>query len=190
MPDAPAKPPKVSQYKVKCGKYYARNPEYGGTNPHDPAAKVMYKRGEIVSTDEDLEANFANAFEKVLEPQKKTVTEARKKAVYGLIELPKSMWTEDDREFLENVDDADFDRLVKKSQPKTLSEGVNKVTSVLGEDVTDTFGRAFDEGFKVFRNAAGKHQVTRGDSTKPLNPSPLDAKDVDKFVDRYLKENK
>ncbi len=181
------------RYRVREGIFYARNPDWSldpdATNQHrhDSNQVILYKAGAIITSEENLMEKFVNKFEKVIEAGPVVVSEARKKAVDQLILAGVNQ--EDDRSFLESLTDDGFDRVQRMTAPKSPMES-RKVVSPLGEDVTDLFGFAYDHGFKVFRNPAGKHQITKGAATKPINPKPLDAAAIDEFLATYLREVK
>ncbi len=83
-----------------------------------------------------------------------------------------------------------FDPYVPAAPPEIVTVTVEKIVEVekkfespLGDDVTAKFPEASAEGLLVFANAAGKHQVTtRRNTKKPVNKTPLEAADVDKWV--------
>jgi len=182
--------PTKQSFKVLAGIHYERNPNWDpkGSKPHDPNRDVKYSQGDIVESDRPLDELFAGKFEKAIPGVNApvVVTEARRVQVSQLIDGGE--WPNDDRKFLEELSEADFHRIIRRSQKTIATEDRKKVTSPLGEDVTDLFQRAYDEGFKVFRNAVGKHQITKSGSAKPINKEPLDADKVDKFVGDFLKE--
>jgi hypothetical protein len=186
--------PAMQGYKVLEGTHYAR------TRPYDPAdpksigksltAHTLYHKGDVVYSDEPLDQKYACKFEKVIPGVNApvVVTDARRYEVTMLIQ--QGRWSEDDRKFLEELTDENFSRVNKHAVGQSNTPPERKKT-ILGDDVTDTFQRAYDEGFRVYRNASGKHQVTRPPNiNKPLNKEALEADKVDLFVGTWLKENK
>lgn len=176
------------RYEIAEGKHYEPRRDI----PHREATSIenikCFSKGEVFESDDpNLMRRFPNKFREIIERNKPEVTEARKGSVSMLIQS--GTWGEDDRTFLEELSEENFSRLMKKIPIglKELPDETRKVKSPLGEDVTDLFQRAYDEGYKVFRNAAGKHQITKGRS-KPLNPEPLDANQVESFIEAYSKE--
>ena len=103
------------------------------------------------------------------------------------------VWVEDDRAFLEGMSNVNFERIVRQANlSKEEEEGVGssanesktvtRQKSPLGEDVTDDFPACGDK-FHVFKNKAGKYQVTTSkDVKKPLGSAPLDAEQVPSFL--------
>ncbi len=181
----------MQAYKLISGIHYEKNPDFKGKSLLHPDSTVRYSATDgpnIVMSERELDKVFVNKFEKVVPGQNAPavpVSEDRRSAVARLIGAG---WEEKDRALLESLPEEFFQRI---TQPHSPVEASKKVVSMLGEDVTDLFQRAYDEGFRVFRNATGKHQVTRGGGTgKPLNPKPLEAQDVDSFVGKYLETAK
>jgi hypothetical protein len=188
----------MQRYKVKAGQHIDRNLEYEGKNPHDPAGYNRFTKGDVVLSDRPLDQIYVNKFEKVVDYNKANISESRKADVARLLDSHDSSWVEDDRYFLENMDDKDFARILRVSgvsanpapdTPHVTPTSENKKTSPLGDDVTEKFPRAVEEGLKVFCNAAGAHQVTKPRSTaRPLNPHLLKENEVDNFIKEYLEE--
>jgi hypothetical protein len=185
----PATAAKKQRFRVLEGQAYLKNPDFAGTNPHDPARMTLLTKGQVVDHEEDLEAKWPNKFGKVLDGQGPTiVTEARRNAVSQLI--AQGSWGDEDRGFLEGLIDDAFERIQKNAEKKgsvSDSGSGKKHSSPLGEEVTDAFQQAYDNGFRVYRNVSGKHQVTYK-GTKPVNPKPLEAAQVETFVGDYLRE--
>ena len=194
-----AKPKPRHEYELLVGLHYERNPdpsfwkdaEGNRHRVHDPGALICYGKntanGSIVVSDRELDRIFPNKFRKVIHGEQRVVevTAERRQLVDRLIES--GAWQDTDRTLLESLPESFFQRMLERTAPRVPTEG--KVVSTLGEDVTHQHSRAYDEGFRVFKNAAGKHQVTRPPNhDKPLNPKPLAAEAVDEFVDRFLKE--
>jgi hypothetical protein len=176
----------MARYKLLTGVYYARNE--GQTNLKADDSHTLHRADDentrYVESKVDLVAKFANKFELVIPGVNApiTVTEARKREVTLLIQ--QGTWEEADRGFLETVSDDGFERLKKKFTPASHT----KHASLLGDDVTDQFGPAYDNGLKVWRNADGKHNVTKSGGKKPLNREPLESNQVEGWVDEYLKD--
>ena len=163
----------MARYKLLGGMHYEK-----GT-------ALPYAKGSIVETDRDLTALYPNHFEKIVEQTATVVTEERRKAVQELLDL--GVWTEDDRSFLEQLRDADFSRVVRQSAPPVPTPKKAVKHSILGDDVTDNYQQAYDEGYKVWQNPQGKFQVTKGTTKRPLNETPLEAEQVEEFVSNHVK---
>lgn len=178
----------AQKYRVLAGIHIEKNPEYKGENTHHPDRFRTFKTGDEITSDRELDKIYVNKFERVVNKKPANVSELRKADVAQLLDTPSSPWTRDDKDFLESMDDKDFARILRITGVKPLTPPQErKVTSPLGDDVTDSFQRAYDENMKVFKNGAGKHQVTKSNSLKkPLNLQPLDAEEVDKFVETYV----
>lgn len=179
-----------NRYEVVAGIHYHHNPDWelsdDGLNRHDPASHFILKQGNVILSEEDLEKKFVGKFRRVVEGQTVVVTEARKRAIAQLISS--GVNTEDDRSFLESLTEDGFERLQRMVAPKQME---NKVSSILGTDVTSEFQQAYDAGCKVFKTPANKYQVTnKSDMNKPLNTKALDASAVDTFVSSHQKEIK
>lgn len=174
------------QYRVREGVHYALNADWKGGPRHSDDRMVRLTKGDVLESSEDLTVKFPNKFDKVTPdgPGQVVVTEERIKTVNQLI--AGAGWTEADRSFLQTLPEDGFARITRMSQIQKNES--KKGTSPLGDDVTDTFQQAYDNGFKVYRNAAGKHQVVLAGQTKPANLKPLEAADVDKFVATYMKD--
>lgn len=177
----------MAKYRVVAGIHWDINPNYKGTNRHHPDRLVKFETGSICETERDLCQEYPNKFQRLpLQDQAPVVTDERRDAVQDLIS--KGIWGEEDRKFLEDLNEDGFVRIVTHSG-KSITETRVKVVSPLGEEVTDKFQLAYDSELKVFVNATGKHQVTdKKNTNKPLNKEPLDAKEVDKFVAVWFKE--
>jgi hypothetical protein len=185
---------KKERYRVVTGVHYDLNPNF---NPEKlglskeqaamhPDRLKRYEQGDVIETDQPYDKKYANKFEKVRPGDVATVvTDERRAEVADLLEADKN-WQESDRKFLEELSDENFGRIRRHTEQRQQVENVGP----LGRDVTSQFQRAYDEGFKVFVNSQGKHQLTRGPNAKPLNKEPLEGKEVDKWVNQYLKENK
>lgn len=76
--------------------------------------------------------------------------------------------------------------LEQRSQEQAAQRGKQAKKSPLGEDVTDRFLKAEDLNVKVWANPAGKHQVTERDGKKPINDRPMEAAEVEPFLDELL----
>lgn len=181
------------KFRVLQGTHHEINPK-GAPNIKDSMGNERFAEnrhnafiaGQIFESDKPLDEIFVNKFERVIDgvPLVIQVTDARRQAVQELIQ--KGSWGEDDRKFLEELSEDGWTRIARHSTLRP--EETRKINSILGEDVTDSFQRAYDEGFRVFKNVAGKHQVTRGDHSKPLNKVPLEANRVEAFIEQILKE--
>jgi hypothetical protein len=188
------------RYKLLVGIHSGPNPNADQLDFNNPNRHTIYKAGDIVDSEEDLVAKFVNKFELAIPGVNApiVVTEERRKAVAGLIEL--QLWSEEDRTFLETLPDEGFNRIVRNSS-KAVTEPVQQgqsninpgSASPLGDDCTDRFQQAYDHQFKVYRTPAGKYQVHRKDPTgttksdKPLNKQPLEQSEVEPFVAKLLK---
>jgi hypothetical protein len=181
----------MAKFKLIGGHHYEINPKYNaaglgeGNIRHHPERMIKFERGAIIESDRPLDEIYINKFEKVHEEAPHVVTEERKKVVSQILEAPGSQWNESDRAFLEGLKDSDFAKMMR-FVPKL--ESTDSERSDLGEDVTHKFQQAYDNGFKVFVNPAGKHQVTKGG--KVLNHKPLIAAAVEVFVEKYMAEEK
>lgn len=178
----------MARYKLIGGRHYEAKPNRDINARHDPNSHTQYERGDVIESDRDLERLYLGKFEKIVEAAAPVITEERRQAVEAMIQS--GQWSEDDRDFLLSLQNSDFARVtraVPKSEGPVASEQ-KRSSSILGEDITDQFGRAYDEGLRVFRNQAGKCQVTRSNNTKkPLNKEPLEEAQVSAFVEDFLK---
>jgi hypothetical protein len=204
----------MPKFKVIAGRHVTDNPEFG----KDPKVKnrhIVYERGQVVESEDDLDKVFVNKFDRL--PDSHYIADRdRKNQVNSLIES--GSFETGDRAFLEGMQPGDFQRLHKafkkqsgdeettdQGTPKDPAKGAVRKElgaseepaagppkeSPLGEDVTDSFPKVKKEGMHVFRNAAGKHSVTTAKELgKPLNPQPLEGPKVDAFFDKYQKESK
>ena len=178
-------------YKLVVGTHYARNSDFKGDSRHDPNRLIKHdKDNPVVWSEVDLTEEFPGKFVKMEEPTL-PVTPAspqRKALVAQMIDT--GIAEAEDRKFLEGLSEQDFARLqrMRGAVAAPASDTAKKATSSLGDDVTDQFQQAYDNGYKIWRNAAGQHQVTSGRSKKPLNPEPLQAGEVEKFVAEYMAE--
>jgi hypothetical protein len=186
------------KFRMKEGIGYLPNPAWspkeGDAYPHrDPERMKLYKKGDVVEVEvnkpeDDLTINFPEKFERLREAETQVSDPAARKAAVAEL-LDTGVWGPDDREFLLTVSDDGFERIRRQAVTRK-SENLFPSSS-LGEDVTNQFVRAYDEGMKVYKNPAGKHQVVRPpEMTRPINPEPLPANKVDAFIDRWLKEQK
>lgn len=168
------------RYKLLKGQYYAP------VGPPPSQEKTLHIAGvnDIITSDVDLIAKFPNKFEKIVEAIPVTVSKERMEAVEALIE--EGVWEEGDREFLEQLSDENYVRVTRQVVAPAKKSAK---ASILGEDVTDDYPKAAEEGLKVFSNPSGKFQVTKATNTKkPLNKDPLEDKaGVEAFIDDYLK---
>ncbi len=175
-------------FELTDGVFYDKNVNFKGEERHHPDRFIRYKKGDRIESERDLVSIFVNKFRKVTNEGPTVATPAnpvRKLEVQKMIE---GGWEENGRAFLEGLSDDDFARIQRMTPTKpTANHETRKKSSPLGEDVTDQFQRAYDEGYTVFRNALGKHQVVKG-GNKPLNPAPLDANKVESFIELHLKE--
>jgi hypothetical protein len=213
-------------YKIRlkpgCGVHNEPTPAYlakkpNERKPRDLGAYTLVKAGEVFESVRPLHLEFENKFELVKEGDTpvQVITEARRRAVAGGIAA--GLWPEDDRHFLENLNEDGFQRVFRQAQmrsgvtpaavtpggfpqsPVPPETGTNefpptpptdkKTDSILGSDVTDTFGQAYDNGLKVYKNAKDQYNVARGpDFSKPLNKKPLDRTKVEEFVHDWLED--
>lgn len=178
----------IYRSRVMGGLHHEPVPGFTG-HPQDPDRLKVYKRGEIVESTRDLVKVFPNQFKPVSDEEMVAPIdqEARKKEVDGMIQ--NGHWNEEDRKFLQGLSEENFKRLNNRfSQAITAKSSEDRTLSTLGEDVTSNFQLAYDSGYKVFKNAKGKFQVTKkNDVNKPLNKEALDQAGVDKFVEQYLR---
>jgi hypothetical protein len=192
-------PARKRRYRVIAGQHWARNPAYNpSTNEGRDRRKshVLYKQGDVIESEENLAQKYDGKFELIPEMPQVEVTAERRQAAKALIDS--GSWTQEDKEFLETMPPDNFQRVMRnamqggKTPPPMESEPppTGKKASTLGENITAKFQVAYDEGFQVWVNLAGKHQVTMGNSKKPINPEPLAEEEVDKWVMAYLKEKR
>lgn len=156
----------------------------------DPARLQVFKKGEVIESQRDLESQFPNKFKKLSDEESAPPIDkaARKLAVNLLIEA--GNWKEEDRRFLENLSEENYKRMNERFASVTAFKSPeDKASSILGADCTSEFQRAYDEGYKVFQNAKGKYNVTtKMELNKPINSSPLEKDKVDDFVGKWIKE--
>lgn len=181
----------AEKFILKSGIHYERNPNWVSKEDSkgtSPTVRYSATENNIVESDRPLDKLYENKFEKLIPGMNApvVVTDARRQEVTQLLAL--GNWKETDRDFLEGLSEKDFQRVVSRSEGMAAKKPAEKVVSALGEDVTATFPSAHDAGLKVFANAAGKHQLTVGTATKPVNPRPLDADKVADFIEKYQKE--
>lgn len=181
----------ANRYKLINGQHNEPVPGFTG-RMDDPNRVRKYLQGSVIESDRDLVSIFPNKFMLMSEDDLAPAVDMdkRRSAVTAMIDS--GNWTDEDRHFLEHLSDKNFERITARfSGAVTASTVENRTISTLGEDVTSKFGRAYDSEFKVFKNAKNKHQVTtKTEVERPLNKEPLDGKDVEKFVDMYLKERR
>lgn len=158
--------------------------------------------GDIIETDEDMIKRFPGKFRLLPdESDVPEVTDARRVAVTELIRT--GAYQEGDRVFLERLPGDGFNRILARERRRleeqrqndeapSQDEGKSAIGSVksrFGTNVTDQFQVAYDEGFLVFVNGAGKHQVTKRDApTKALNKEALPKEGVEPFIKDWLQE--
>lgn len=167
----------MKRFKNIGGPHY--EPSVEGIAPE----KVPFVKGDVVTTPRDLCALYPGKFELIVEVEPVVVTPARRAAVQELIDG--GVWLEEDRSFLEQLTDTNFTRVTRQTAPAKSVD--HSKSTVLGDDVTDEFQQAYDEGYKVYVNAQGKYQVVKGRSKKPLNEEPLEKTQVEEFVSEHLK---
>jgi hypothetical protein len=183
----------TEQYKVLEGKYY------GIADPtkkfHDPKRLGKHVKGDIVVSDQPLDEMFVNKFEKLIPGVSAPiiVTPERKAAVDRVIEA--GPWGDEDRNMLEELPEVAFTRITavvgdKASKGKSATgTDEKKATSPLGDDVTDTYGTAYDNNLKVFRNPKGQLNITKANNwKKPVNKEPLEPAQVEGWIAQYLKD--
>lgn len=181
----------AEKYRVIGGTHWDRNPDWTGANRHDQDRIKCFKAGDTIESERPLDLIFLNKFEKVthLSPPS-PVSDSRKLLVSQLIEA--GAWEESDRSWLETMPERGFTKLCAQGAPvapKADQDAPKLTESTLGQDVTSSFQRAYDEGLKVFRTPGGKHQVTEGTTpNRPVNPTPLSSGKVDEWIERYLSE--
>lgn len=155
---------------------------------------VKHTKGDEIDSDDDLCTKFVNKFRlKDDGMQAKEITAERRAAVERLIQS--GSWPESDRQFLFTVSDDGFGRITRRDQtrdeasPPSEGEPV-KAKSRLGDDVTDQFQEAYDNGLLVFLNGNGKYQVARTDKpTKCLNKEALGSPAaVEVFLKDFLED--
>lgn len=202
------------RFKVLEGTHYENNPNFSGDNPHSPDRFIRFEKGSVVETDRELDKVWVNKFERIQEPLPQKVSEERKREVDQMVE--DGFWPEEDRSLWEQMPPAQYERIKdhfiqqkapsrtfqkapdgplaeskpseSKQEPKVVEPSQEAAPS-LGEDVTDKYAKAKDTGLRVFRNPAGKYQVTTtADQSRPLNPQVLNQSQVNGFIDSYLKE--
>jgi hypothetical protein len=181
-----------NKYQVIAGIHFEPKDNWHGAY-EDPKRIQLFKTGEIVISSRPLDEIFVNKFRKLSDEESAPVfdRETRTRDVDTMI--ASGLWQEGDRNFLEKIAQENFERIRNRISEAVSAASVSnvegKVSSILGEDVTSLFQRAYDCDFKVFRSGNGKYQVTsKADVNKPINKEPLTEKSVDTFVDRFLKE--
>lgn len=175
----------------------ARYKNEGGLH-YEPGNATPFKKGSVIESDRDLEKLYPNKFTLMVEGSgvsaKRPVDEERREAVQGLID--DGVWQEEDRDFLEQLKDSDFGRILRQSAPPKVANAaapaakkkgrISAKPSVFGDEVTDRYQRAYDEGLHVYVNAQGKYQVLKGNEKHPLNEAPLEEEQVEAFIAEYL----
>jgi hypothetical protein len=201
----------LQRFELLKGLHYEPDPAWTpnpaldfSANYKDPDRLCKFSVAEgnvIVEARRDLCAEFPNKFRPVIEQaQGFELTEERVKLVDEMI--ASGRWKEaTDRAFLQQLPEATFQRIRQREQEQaqslanagniaTQQQSSTKVNSPLGQDITDAFQRAYDEGFRVFVNATGKHSVTKRDNPNTaLNRKPLTKDEVEGFVGQWLKDN-
>lgn len=183
---APAKPEK---YRLVSGIHYEPVPGFEGDYA-DPERIRKYVAGDVVVATRDLVERFPNKFRYISAEELNPPIDAEARRVEVDLMIAGGHWVEDDRQFLQNIPDDNFERLKARfASAITSKSSESKTLSTLGEDCTSNFQMAYDHGFNVFKNALGKFQVTRkGYPDKPVNKTALDQSGVDKFIETFLKE--
>lgn len=138
---------------------------------HDMTVKKIYKKGDIIKSQDDLVKMFPNKFAKVGLP------------------IPD-----------ETIVDASLDELVAERRRAKIREQMAEVSSgkqtrkgvstdveadARGVDVTSKF-KQFD-GFVVFQRDT-KFHIYKGDSTKPINDKGLKEGAVEEFLTGFLED--
>ncbi len=182
----------INKFRLIGGRFYAPKPGFVGSNdsPDRMQLFVAGKPGhDIVESERDLEQAFQNKFRRLSDEEQAPAIDIAKRRENVALLIQGGVWQEDDRAFLEKLTEDNFARLTQRFKDSMGNKvGDNKVNSILGEDVTNEYSRAYDGRLKVFRNANKKFQVTTlNDTGKPLNEDPLSKGDVDKFIEAYLK---
>jgi hypothetical protein len=172
----------------KPGDTHAENEARRGDHLHTDILRRM-QMNDVIETCIDMEAKFPNKFKDVTKEDnyQPINMDIRRPIVDGLIAT--GTWDENDRKFLESLPEDNFQRIIGKvnEMARKVIAPEGKSTSILGEDVTASYGLAYDHGYKVFRNPKGKHNVTLlSNVEKPVNPTPLDADKVLGFVERHI----
>lgn len=182
----------IKTFRVLTAPHFEKNDDGKERARHHPDRYIKLTRGMTFQSEEDLMERFPGKFEEVVAATPHEVTPERMAAVTGLI--ASGDWTEDDRDFLQNLDADGFARMVRRSMPKEPEKKeVEKKPSaqpLLGDDVTETeFPQLVEHKLKVFRNATGMYQITKASNTKkPLNHEALDAAAVLVFVKDLVEE--
>lgn len=191
----------MARFRLLSGRFYDRGQESTKKKgPHSLDNMTLHKAGDFVESEIDLVEKFPNKFERVIEPPPIQVSQARKEAVTKLIDS--GVWTGEDRTFLQELPDSGFDRILRQAgiaAPKAPDEDEEigddededkakkaKPHKLFGDDVTADFTAAEANGLKVYKNAAGKHQILKGRGTKPINPEPLDEDQVHDAIGEYV----
>lgn len=139
--------------------------------------REVYVKGDTVESDKDLEKKFVNKFERLADKEPAAVKSANK---------AKAVAEEDETE---DEYDSDENSGGNKNLDPVGSNSSAKLTSKLGENVTDDFELAKEAGLSVFRKGKKSHFVVEPEDTNaPLNDEPLQSKQqVDSFVKKYIK---
>lgn len=153
-----------------------------GAGPHADKKNgkdVVYRQGDLIESDRDLRELFPSKFVRVMGSGE--VVEYPKD---DLIELePKQAGEED----IEVPDEIPAPKVLKTSLKASKKAEDSKTSASLGTNVTKKFPRAEEEDFSVF-SKGGEFFVTEADDPgKALNDQPLKKKDVQPFIEKYLK---
>jgi len=178
----------AKKYELMGGQFYDLNPNWKGSDPHDPEKRILYRQGQVVTSTRSLDQVFPNKFREVVDQviAPREVSVERRNYVQQI--LDQGPYSEDDRSFLEQMDDDGFGRIQRALLKSSAAETSKRMSSILGEDVTDQFQIAYDHQYKVFRHpSSGKFHVTKGSHNKPLNDSGLEKDKVDPFVTQHMK---
>lgn len=137
---------------------------------HHQGGKSYYKggpNGDVVESKVDLAAKFANKFVRVDDQ------------------------TSEPRDRSSTFDKPDVTDNPTKHRDKVAADKQDggTGTSVLGEDVTEDFELAKENGLVVFKDGKNFNVVEPEAIDKPLNPKPLKQSAVDKFVEDYVAGN-
>ena len=195
----------MPRYQVVEGFHHepAKRESREGQKVGKPVAFDTYTKGDVVESERDLIAIFPNKFRLVPEDQgigQQNVSKVRCEQVAALIQT--GAYDEGDRFFLEHLTDDGFRRvqtaIARRQEQETVAteapvnpnaSQVAQIRSRFGTNVTDQFQLAYDEGFCVFVNGQGKHQVTKRDKpTKALNVEALDREQVEPFIKGWLED--
>lgn len=186
----------MAKFRVLEGEHHELNPEYRSNDPFDVKRRTKYVKGDIIESDKELDKVFVNKFSRV-NPHEfaETIDPAIRTPLVNEL-ISHGGWREDDRSFLMFLPTDGFNRVYTNSvKPKGSllqgEPGAEKPVSTLpgaqghesgsgekpgakkgplGEEVTDEFPAATAAGLKVWRNSAGKFQVTKvANNKKPVN---------------------